>query len=356
MPAASLNELMGVGSHSEDANLHRWLPFHDNAANTVVDDISSANVDGVLEGGRNTSNLATTAVAPWLTSSLGFNGTSDIVTLGTAALVGSSSNSTLHRFRTPASLSSDRYLIAGAGVTANPRWYLYLKSGLVPAWRIGSFLERTVSALSPSTNYTAAIVFDQSTGTATLYINGSAVDNVATVSYSGSDREIAIGGFDNGVGTQSNWYNSTIGETAILDRVATSGEVAEWHNGYEPINSVAPVNSGTPTEGQTLSCTTGTWGLGSPFSGGTNGTITYSYQWTRSDDGSGTGEANISGATSSTYTLQAADVGKYIRCYVAATNDGGRDVDADTPSNFTGAIAGVSTGNRRRRLLICGAA
>lgn len=151
-------------------------------------------------------------------------------------------------------------------------------------------------------------------------------------------------------------FNGKISNVGMFSRSLSSGEQDEARLGPEPINTVAPVVSGTETEGQTLSCTTGTWALGGPFSGGSNGTITYTYQWTRSDDGSGTNEANISGATSSTYTLQAADVGKYIRCYVAATNNGGRDVAADTPSNFLGAVASASTSNRRRRLLICGAA
>jgi hypothetical protein len=33
-----------------------------------------------------------------------------------------------------------------------------------------------------------------------------------------------------------------------------------------------------------------------------------------------------------------ADVGKFIRCRVRASNTGGHDPDADTNSNFTGAI------------------
>jgi hypothetical protein len=88
-----------------------------------------------------------------------------------------------------------------------------------------------------------------------------------------------------------------------------------------PTNTVAPVLSGTPTEGQTLSCTTGTW----------TGTavITYAYQWYRAfSDGAGgylTGGgrplgAAIGGATSSTYVLVSGDVGSFIFCTVTASN------------------------------------
>ena len=71
-----------------------------------------------------------------------------------------------------------------------------------------------------------------------------------------------------------------------------------------PVNTVAPVASGTTTVGSTLSCTTGTW---------TNSPTSYAYQWLRNG-------ANISGATSSTYLTVTADGGTSIRCTVIATN------------------------------------
>ena len=75
-----------------------------------------------------------------------------------------------------------------------------------------------------------------------------------------------------------------------------------------PTNTVAPVISGTAERGETLTSTTGTWS-------GT-GTITYAYQWKRSG-------ANISGATSSTYVLVAADDNAFITCNITATDDTG---------------------------------
>jgi hypothetical protein len=75
-----------------------------------------------------------------------------------------------------------------------------------------------------------------------------------------------------------------------------------------PINTLAPVASGTPALGQTLSCSTGTW-TGSPKP-------TYSYSWLR--DG-----AAIAGAVASTYTVQTADIGNGVACKVTATNKNG---------------------------------
>ncbi|MBZ9705398.1 hypothetical protein LB543_01470 [Mesorhizobium sp. ESP7-2] len=75
-----------------------------------------------------------------------------------------------------------------------------------------------------------------------------------------------------------------------------------------PSNTVLPAISGTATQGQTLSCSAGTW------SGG--GSISYAYQWKA--DGT-----NISAATASTYLLTASEVGKVITCAVTATNAAG---------------------------------
>lgn len=88
-----------------------------------------------------------------------------------------------------------------------------------------------------------------------------------------------------------------------------------------PGNTVAPAVTGNAWTGQTLSCTTGTW-TGSPTS--------YAYQWKRA------GSA-ISGATSSTYVLQAADEAVAIKCTVTATNAGGStaaDSNSVTPTSL----------------------
>lgn len=94
--------------------------------------------------------------------------------------------------------------------------------------------------------------------------------------------------------------------------------------GAAPVNTVAPVVSGTATVGQTLSTTNGTW-LGAPAP-------TFTYQWQRTG-------SNISGATSSTYVLVAADYANTIRCVVTATNSiAPAGVSAN--SNSTASVAG----------------
>jgi hypothetical protein len=78
-----------------------------------------------------------------------------------------------------------------------------------------------------------------------------------------------------------------------------------------PANTALPTISGTAQAGKTLTATNGTWtGYPAP---------TYTYQWEQCNS---IGEActNISGATSSTYALLAAQAGYTIRIVVTATN------------------------------------
>lgn len=95
--------------------------------------------------------------------------------------------------------------------------------------------------------------------------------------------------------------------------------------GNLPSNSVAPAITGTAQEGQTLTCSTGTW----------SGSPTYTYQWKRNGN-------NITSATNSTYTLVTADVGQNILCTVTATNFvGSSTADSNTVvpiSAFTGLL------------------
>lgn len=79
------------------------------------------------------------------------------------------------------------------------------------------------------------------------------------------------------------------------------------------INTAVPIVSGTAAVGRVLSSTTGMWNAnGSTITG-------YSYQWQTSTDGS-SGWSDISGATSSTFTMTTAELGLYMRVVVGATN------------------------------------
>jgi hypothetical protein len=92
-----------------------------------------------------------------------------------------------------------------------------------------------------------------------------------------------------------------VGSTGPVSSAATSAVTGA------PINSVLPTISGTASYGSVLTVTNGTW-TGYPAS------YSYSYQWYNSSVGA------ISGATASTYTLAATDVGFTVYAIVTANN------------------------------------
>jgi beta-glucanase (GH16 family) len=75
-----------------------------------------------------------------------------------------------------------------------------------------------------------------------------------------------------------------------------------------PANTAAPVTTGTPQVGETLSCSSGSWS-GNPA-------LSLSYEWLRDD-------APIPSAASPTYALQVADAGHELGCRVTAANAAG---------------------------------
>ena len=97
-----------------------------------------------------------------------------------------------------------------------------------------------------------------------------------------------------------------------------------------PYNTVRPVISGTPTVGQTLTRTLGTWAG--------NATITYATQWQESTlaDPNAPTWTDISGATGATRVLAAGQANKYVRARVTATNSIGSTVAF---SNILGPVA-----------------
>jgi len=104
--------------------------------------------------------------------------------------------------------------------------------------------------------------------------------------------------------------------------------------GIAPTTPTTPTISGTTTDGQTLTSTSGAGAGGHPAA-------TYTYQWELCNS-SGASCSNISGATATTYTLISADVGDTLRVVVTATNVAG---SASATSAQTAVISGVAPAN-----------
>ena len=90
-----------------------------------------------------------------------------------------------------------------------------------------------------------------------------------------------------------------------------------------PQLSASPTITGTPQQGQTLTASNGSWAGAQPF--------TFTYTWLRCDV-NGDGCVEIAGATTKTYALQSADVGKTVRVRVTAKNASGSAAATTVPT------------------------
>ncbi len=112
--------------------------------------------------------------------------------------------------------------------------------------------------------------------------------------------------------------------------VDINGRVVVGTPAVAPINTSAPVLSGTPAVGQALSCSEGSWS--SEYA------PTIAYQWIR--DG-----APIINANASSYTVQAADQGHSLACQVIATNSVGSTSATSSALSVPAAPNPGGTGN-----------
>ncbi|MEC9336665.1 MAG: VCBS domain-containing protein, partial [Candidatus Thermoplasmatota archaeon] len=127
-----------------------------------------------------------------------------------------------------------------------------------------------------------------------------------------------------------------------------SGAILSTISNADDDNTAVPTFSGTTTEAQTLTADY------TPLSGndedGTtdadaNSGAGYSYQWHRCTSTTASTCSSISGATSATYLLAQADVGKYIRVAVSYTDDysAAETVNSAINSNAIANINDVAT-------------
>ena len=130
------------------------------------------------------------------------------------------------------------------------------------------------------------------------------------------------------IGTNTNTYtlvaaDSTAAITCVVTAINAAGSTPATSNiitagNYTPVNTVAPVISGSTPVGSTLTTTNGTW-TNSP---------TFTYQWYR-------GATLITSATATTYVTVTADTGLAVTCRVTGTNAAGSAVgisNAITPT------------------------
>lgn len=165
-------------------------------------------------------------------------------------------------------------------------------------------------------------------GEASFQINwvpGSATDTTIRGLLASGDTEEHTIVFPNGVTVSFDAQVTGFSKTLPLEdrmtatvTVAISGEET-WGAESAPTNTVLPAISGLLEVGETLTAYPGVW----------TGAPSFTYQW--KNEG-----ANISGATSQTYTLQSSDEGDNITVTVTGTNSAG---NASATSPATDVIA-----------------
>lgn len=172
----------------------------------------------------------------------------------------------------------------------------------------GQVTTSTPSSGNVTTTSASEILFGllHATGTPTAGSGYTTLDHNATFTSHVFDSEYQI---VSSTGTYAaNW-------TGIPSQ-PTQAAIATFKGatGTAPVNTVAPAISGTQHVGQVLTTTNGTWT--------DDGSPTFTYQWQRDNSGGGV-YSDITGATSSTYTLAAPDDTCNVRCNVTdSTLDG----------------------------------
>jgi hypothetical protein len=178
---------------------------------------------------------------------------------------------------------------------------------------LGTLATGTGSSQAPSVTVTSAtgdLVLDflGYISSASVAAPGSGQTQLATSVTSNATTGFNVSSYSSDkAGAASVAMAWTISSTATNRQWAGVGVSAKAAAASAPVNTVAPVASGTASVTSVLSTTNGTW---------SNTPTSFAYQW--QNDGT-----NISGATASTYTVVSGDAGHTIRCVVTATNGSG---------------------------------
>ena len=114
-----------------------------------------------------------------------------------------------------------------------------------------------------------------------------------------------------------------VGASALL----LSGGGAQGARDTAPASTAPPAISGSASEGETLSASSGSWSGSTPMS--------FAYRWQRCGSGGGSC-STISGATGQTYKLTHADTGHTVRVSVTASNNDG---SGNAVSGATGVVS-----------------
>jgi len=218
-------------------------------------------------------------------------------------------------------------ILIGGGIT--------IGGGIGFATGAGAAASAPVNTVAPAVTGTATVGQTLSVSTGT-WTGNTPITYTYQWKFGGTPVPSYITGYNSSsfTLTSTDWYGyqmscqvtatNSVGSTNANSNSTASVSSAPY------VSATVPTVTGTVAVGQTLTCSQGVW-YG-------NATITYAYQWTRSG-------SNISGATSSTYTMVSGDTGLAISCKVTATNSIGSTVYTTVPVATTGSYPTISASN-----------
>ena len=128
---------------------------------------------------------------------------------------------------------------------------------------------------------------------------------------------------------RKSWKARAVVPMLVVLAALFAGGGAQAMRNAAPVNTALPTILGTPTVGQTLTASEGTW---------SNAPTSFAYQWLRCNGG-GNSCASVANGTQSTYTLVGADAGNTMRVRVTATNASGSN---SVQSAQTAAVAAAT--------------
>ena len=167
-----------------------------------------------------------------------------------------------------------------------------------------------------STDYTVTAFFLQSSGGSTGSLSFS-VDTAFTTATAALTLVVGSTSLVLANATTLNNLSRTWASSGVSLTVGTAINVKLTATVTNTAATGAPSISGTATVGQVLTATTGTIA-------DTDGLpVSFTYQWVRVDADGTSNEEDITGANSSTYTLDDDDEGKKIKVKVSFTDNGG---------------------------------
>jgi hypothetical protein len=217
--------------------------------------------------------------------------------------------------------TSSTYVLAASDVGETVR-ALVIAANSAGSTSAASPRTDVVSSAPPSNTAAPAISGTPMQGDTLTASTGTWTNSPTSYAYQWQDCDDSSCG--NISGATSNSYtlqSSDVGDT--VDVVVTASNAAGTASADSqptstvtpppPSNTAAPAISGTPTEGDTLSASSGAWN---------NGPTSYAYQW-QDCNSSGSSCTNIANATMSDYAVRASDVGDTIRVRVTASNASG---------------------------------